>query len=160
MLRRTLRAIAFSLLALPSTGCHHHLFGSKAVHTDGWQIQGADEIHIIHRRARYPAWAGSELTYADVVLETRADGEVVHRRTLARREQTAILKDGPFKLGVLEARSTPGRDRVWIVDREAHRVIASHDRRTKITTGINEQAPAWAGADAGDVLERLPPRRP
>ena len=61
MPRRTLIVIAFSLLALPSAGCHH-AFGSKAVHADGWQIQGADEIHIIRRRAQYPAWAGSELT--------------------------------------------------------------------------------------------------
>ena len=155
MPRKTLSAIALSLLALSSTGCHH-TFGSKAVHASGWKIQGTDEIHIIHRRARYPAWAGAELTYADVVLETRADGEVVHRRTLARRERVEVLKDGLIKLGALEARSTPARDRVWIVDREAHRVIASHDRRTKITTGIREQAPAWAGLDVGDVLDRVP----
>ena len=156
MPRKTLTAIAFSLLALPSAGCHH-AFGSKAVHADGWKIQGTDEIHIIHRRARYPAWAGSELTYADVVLETRTEGKVVHRRTLARRERVEVLKDGLIKLGALEARSTPERDRVWIVDREAHRVIASHDRRTKITTGIREQAPAWAGPDVGVILERVPP---
>lgn len=156
MPRRPLTAIAFSLLVLPSAGCHH-AFGSKAVHADGWKIQGTSEIHIINRRTRYPAWAGSELTYADVVLETRTDGEVVHRRTLARRERVEVIKDGPIVLGALEARSTPARDRVWIVDRDAHRVIASHDRRTKITTGIREQAPAWAGADVGDILERVPP---
>ena len=156
MRRKTLTAIAFSLFALPSAGCHH-AFGSRAVQADGWKVQDTSEIHVIRRWARYPTWADAELTYADVVLETRADGAVVHRRTLARREQVEVLKDGPIKLGVLEARSTPERDRIWIVDKDARRVIASHDRRTKITTGIGEQAPSWAGPAVGDILERIPP---
>lgn len=156
MRRRTLTALAFSLFALPSAGCHH-AFGSKVVQADGWKVQGASEIHVIRRSARYPTWADSELTYADVVLETYARGKIVHRRSLARREQAEVLKDGPIKLGVLEARSTPERDRIWIVDTDARRVIASHDRRTKITTGIGEQAPSWAGPDIGDILERIPP---
>ncbi len=156
MRKTILTAVAFLLFALPSAGCHH-AFGSRVVQADGWRIQGANEIHVIRRSAHYPTWADSELTYADVVMETYAGGKIVHRRTLARREQVEVLKDGPFKLGVLEARSTPERDRIWIVDRDAHRVIASHDRRTRITTGIGEQAPSWAGPDVGDILERIPP---
>ncbi len=156
MRSRTLTAIAFSLFVLPSAGCHH-AFGSRVVIADGWKVQNTSEIHVIRRWARYPTWADSELTYADVVLETYAGGEVVHRRTLARREQIEFLRDGPIKLGALEARSTPERDRIWIVDRDAHRVIASHDRRTRITTGIGEKAPSWAGPDVGDILQRIPP---
>lgn len=156
MRRRTATAIACSLFALPSAGCHH-AFGSRAVTVDGWKVQNTSEIHVIRRSAHYPAWADSKLTYADVVLETYAGGKVVHRRTLARREQAEFLKNGPIKLGVLEARSTPERDRIWIVDKDARRVIASHDRRTRITTGIGEQAPSWAGPDVGDILQRIPP---
>ena len=153
MRTRMLTAIPLLLFTLASGGCHH-VFGSRSVRVDGWKIQDNNEVYVIQRASHFPAWADSELTYVDVVLETRSGGRVVHRRTLARREQSELLEEGRIKLGILEARSNAERNRVWIVDKNSQRVIASHDRLTKITTGLDEQAPSWASPAEGVMLER------
>ncbi len=73
MRTRMLTAIPLLLFTLASGGCHH-AFGSKTVQVYGWKVQDNNEVYVIYRTSQYPAWADSELTYVDVVLETRTGG--------------------------------------------------------------------------------------
>jgi hypothetical protein len=81
----------------------------------------------------------------------RRGGSVAH--VVARRgaEQRKDLRE--FKFGQLEARSDVARDKVWFIDTDASRVIATLDRETGATTGPDEQPPPWATLTGGVRLE-------
>ncbi|MCZ6683003.1 MAG: hypothetical protein O7B26_07455, partial [Planctomycetota bacterium] len=63
-------------------------------------------------------------------------------------------RNGPIPVGDYEAHADESRQRLWIVDRKINRIIATHDCKTKTTSGPRERPPAWARPDEGDVLAR------
>ncbi len=150
----SLRIVLICIFSTSAFGCHH-AFGAKSINRDGWVIDDGEEMYVTHRISQYPGWADPELTYSDVVLDLQSDGKTIHRRTLGRREQLDMRNLGPFRLSNLEARTDSSRQRIWLVDKDASQVIASHDRLTRATTGLGEQPPAWAQAEGGVVLKRV-----
>jgi hypothetical protein len=62
-----------------------------------------------------------------------------------------------FRLGELEGRRDASGRKVWVVDKEAGRVIATVDLDTGATTGVKDDPPDWAQMDGGIVLRTIPP---
>ena len=154
-IRKAITMLIMAVACLGSVGCHH-AFGSRTVISEGWIVDNKVQVYLIRRVSQYPAWADPELTYSDVTLEMRSGGTIIHRRTLGRREQREMRELGPIQLGRLEVRSASDHEEIWVIDNDARRVIASHHRATKATTGLGKQAPQWAKTDQGVVLERVP----
>ena len=66
-------------------------------------------------------------------------------------------KDAPgYEFGELEARTDETGRKVWIMDKDTGRVIASADCDTQVLTGPDDEAPLWANRGAGTVLEPAP----
>jgi hypothetical protein len=85
----------------------------------------------------------------------RPGGSIVH--TVARRGAKDSKSLEQFKFGRLEARSNTARDRVWFIDTDASRVVATLDCGTGATTGPDDQPPPWATLDGGVRLEPIKP---
>ncbi|MHC4089674.1 MAG: hypothetical protein ACYSUQ_04015 [Planctomycetota bacterium] len=148
------------LLALSScvgaVGCHH-AFGNKEVFKTVYILRDGTQVGLIQRVSDYPDWADAELTYSDVSLELQADSEIIHRRILGRREHDDMRRHGPLRLDSFEMRIDSNQHKLWVVDKAAGRVVASHDRETKATTGFGEQPPAWADPHQGVSMGPAPP---
>ena len=78
-------------------------------------------------------------------------GSSVH--VLSRRGGQDSARSGSFRLGQLEARSTALRDKLWIVDLSASRIIATLDLHTMESTGPEDEPPLWATPGDGERLE-------
>ena len=97
--------------------------------------------------------------YRKLILAFSADDAVVVNRVIGERGVRRGERPAGFQLGELEGRTDADRQRVWIIDREAGRVIASVDCKTKLVTGWQEPPPTWATLDGGTVIESMIPIR-
>jgi len=59
---------------------------------------------------------------------------------------------GEFDLHDLEVRADGSRSKVWFVERDTDRIIATLDRETGRTTGPDDEPPTWATPDGGERL--------
>ena len=96
----------------------------------------------ISRRGR-TSWYGQPTFLSDVQVD-RVVGE--HWRDVPT-----------FRLGELEGRRDASGRKVWVVDKEAGRVIATVDLDTGATTGAKDDPPGWAQMDGGIVLRTILP---
>jgi len=76
-------------------------------------------------------------------------------RVVARRGEQDRSGVRRFQLGRLEARSDAARDKLWIVDLDAGRIVATLDLDTMKTTGPDDEPPAWATLTGGVRLEPI-----
>jgi hypothetical protein len=83
----------------------------------------------------------------------RPAGDTVH--VVARRDGQDMNSVERFKLGRLEARSNAAREKLWIVDLDASRVVATLDLDTTKTTGPDDEPPAWATPTGGVRLKPI-----
>ena len=91
-------------------------------------------------------YAALSLCVADPDRRVCSGGEV------ARLGWESSSNVAGFQFGKLAARTDAGRQRVWIVDTDARRVIASLDCTTGDRTGPCDEAPPWATLEGGTPL--------
>ena len=92
----------------------------------------------------------------ELCLQIVSDRRVVRQWTIARWEDGPRPKSAGISLAHLEARADASRQRIWVVDTNGKRVVASVDLRTGGTTGIEDAAPRWAKLAGGTVLKKAP----
>ena len=97
--------------------------------------------------------------YSRLILALSADDAIVVNRVVGQRGVRWGERPAGFQLGELEGRTDAARQRVWIIDREAGRVIASVDCKTKLATGWQEPPPTWATLDGGTAIVSMIPIR-
>jgi hypothetical protein len=99
---------------------------------------------------------GPDHNYAELRLfvESDKDGPMAGG-VVARRGNTFGCEVESFQLGEVEARADDAREKVWLVDKEAQRVVATLDCATGATTGPDDQPPTWATLDGGVRLEPI-----
>ncbi|MBN2563234.1 MAG: hypothetical protein JXQ75_20115 [Phycisphaerae bacterium] len=59
---------------------------------------------------------------------------------------------GQLRFQDVEARTDEARQKVWFVERATGRVLATLDLATRMTTGPDDEPPAWATPDGGLLL--------
>ncbi len=141
------------------------LWPAHIARLDGDRTIHLEEYVQYNAALRGPRYNFAELTLAVVPENATSEAPVCKGGVcrpggsivcvIARRgaEDWKDLKQ--FKFGQLEARSDSARDKVWIVDRDASRVVATLDCGTGATTGPDDQPPAWAAVDGGARLEPI-----
>ena len=55
----------------------------------------------------------------------------------------------------VEARADSSGHRIWLVDKQTGRVVASADLGTKSFTGPDDESPSWARSDGGTLLTSI-----
>jgi hypothetical protein len=96
---------------------------------------------------------GPESNYAALQLRLMESDRLVVDHTIARRPGSpdAVHR---FRFGGIEGRTDESRQRVWLVDSETRRVIATLDCSTGNVTGPDDPQPAWATSEGGVVLSK------
>ncbi len=78
--------------------------------------------------------------------------QVVFRQGLEHwGDQAALRRD----FDNVEARADSSGHRIWLVDKQTGRVVASADLDTKSLTGLDDESPSWARPDGGTVLTSI-----
>ena len=150
-------AILPGLVCIMNAGCAP-LFQASRIH-DVYRGR-LDESRIVRlSETRQVDGMHPEGDYSQLVLALSADDAIVVNRVVGHRGASRGERPAGFQLGELEGRTDADRQRVWIIDREAGRVIASVDCKTKLVTGWQEPPPTWATLDGGTVIESMIPIR-
>jgi hypothetical protein len=159
MCAKTCRMIVFATATICLTNLGCAVFECKGL----WPAHKAvlDESRTV-RLAYYVqhnmVLRGPQHNYAELSLFVEADKEgPMAGGVVARRGSTLGCQVNSFQLGELEARADDARERVWLVDKDAKRVVASLDCGTGATTGPDDRPPPWATLDAGVRLEPIKP---
>jgi len=113
-------------------------------------LDDGSTVKLFRRRTWNTIIPGPDYNYAELSLlvESDKDGSTVGG-VVARRGSTFWCQVKPLELGELEARADDPREKVWLVDKEAKRVVGTLDRGTGATTGPDGKPPAWASLDGG-----------
>ena len=78
--------------------------------------------------------------------------QVVFRQGLEHwGDQAALRRD----FDNVEARADSSGHRIWLVDKQTGRVVASADLETESFTGPDDESPSWARSDGGAVLTSI-----
>jgi hypothetical protein len=89
--------------------------------------------------------------YLQLRIEVRPRADLSFERSLkkAAPRRGAL---GKFDLHDLEVRADGSRSKVWFVERDTDRIIATLDRETGRTTGPDDEPPTWATPEGGEQL--------
>ena len=89
--------------------------------------------------------------YFQLRIEVRPRDDLTFERSLKKAEPRRGAL-GKFDLHNLEVRANESRSKVWFVERDTGRIIATLDRETGQTTGPDDEPPTWATPDGGERL--------
>jgi hypothetical protein len=96
-----------------------------------------------------------ERAYEKLTLEVRPRESLHFESMLKSVELRSGAGSRQFDFDEIHVRADESRSRVWFIDSGSGRVIATLDAETGVTTGPGEEPPAWATADAGDLLRAV-----
>jgi hypothetical protein len=139
-----------------SGGCAQNQVGqSTRISDKTWRadLDEYREIQLSCDRIRETIPDEPERRYERLTLEVVPREHLRLNRALKQVEVGRGVPRGQIRYEQVEARTDEARRKVWFVDREAGRVIATLDLETRQTTGPDDDPPAWATPDGGVVLE-------
>src|SRR5262249_31694072 len=113
--------------------------------------QGQTHVDMLSDDAKYNY---RELTLVIGSAGGEAMREIVGKAAIASKEKQSGAGVG-FGLGTVEGRTDRTRQRGWLIDRGANRVVATYDRQTGVATGINEKPPYWATLGGGRPIRAM-----
>jgi hypothetical protein len=111
------------------------------------------EVRLCSYLVRDEDESGTSPLREELTLELRPLPTLEFDCVIRSAELEPGARHGQAWFGEIEVRCDESRMRVWFVDVEAGRVIASLDRNTGVTTGPDDPAPEWASVDGGILLE-------
>ena len=96
---------------------------------------------------------GPVRTYEQLRLAVRPRKHLHFESTLKTVELGPGVPRGQLRYRNVEARTDETHRKVWFVQRDTGRIIATFDREKGETTGPDDKPPAWATPDGGELLD-------
>ncbi len=137
-------------------GCAHTMSSeSTRIRQATWQADLDDyqEVRLSISRVHSHDEGEPARTYEQLTLEVRPRPHLQFESLLKSVELKPGAQRAQLEFDEIEVRADESRSRVWFVDGESGRVIATLDRGTGVTTGPDDEPPAWATVDGGVLLE-------
>lgn len=143
-------------LALSSVGCSSPAGSSTRIRMQTLCSAGLDECREIeltqdHQRDRETG--EPERTYELLRVVVRPRQELRFEQTVKTVELKLGVPRGQCRFQNVEARRDETGQKVWFVQRDTSRIVATLDLLTQETTGPDDVPPAWATPDGGEPLE-------
>lgn len=148
-------AVMVITLGAAMTGCSN-MHNAKCVMSDA---QGSVVVQLEQRRLRTPDCATTRADYSELSMVVWSDGHILDNRLIARRNSSeyATLT---FPMEEYQVRTSSDESKVWVVDTEENKVIATFDLTTKVGTDMYDEHPSWAKVDGGKpVITACPIRK-
>ncbi len=146
---------ATAVLVLASVGCSSAGSSATQIRMKTLCNAGLDECREIALTCdrRWDREAGKpERTYELLRVVVKPREPLLLEQTVKTVELKLGVPAGQCQFENVEARRDEAGRRVWFVQRDTSRIIATVDLTTHATTGPDEEAPAWATADGGKPL--------
>jgi hypothetical protein len=159
MMRQVARYVAVGMaagLVLASAGCSSAGSSSTQVRMQTLYSAGLDdcrEIALTRDRLKDCEAGQPERTYELLRVVVRPRQELSFEQTVKEVELKPGVPRGQCRFENVEARTDESGQRVWFVQRDNSRIIATVDLETHKTTGPDDQPPGWATPNGGRSLE-------
>ena len=95
-----------------------------------------------------------ERKYEQVTLHIYPREHLYFERALKTVELKFGVPSGELRFEDAEARIDESRRKIWFVERDTGRIIATLDLETARTTGPDDEPPSWATPEGGAPLEQ------
>jgi len=148
-------------LAFVSAGCLSPGYHSESTSTRlrdawwRWNLNECQEVRLSCDFVRDRTSGHPERKYEQFVLRVNPRRHLRFERTLKTVELVRGARRGQIRFEEIEARTDDTHQKVWFVESETGRILATLDRATGNTTGPDDPAPAWATQDGGVPLESI-----
>ena len=143
-------------LVLASVGCSARTTWSTRTRMQTLCSAGLDEcreIALTHDRLRDRETGEPERTYELLRIVVKPRQRLSFEQTVKSVELKFGVPRGQCRFEHVEARRDQTGQKVWFVQRDTGRIVATLDLLTYATTGPDDEPPAWATPDAGQPLK-------
>jgi hypothetical protein len=94
-----------------------------------------------------------ERKYEQLVLRVRPRRSLHFKQVLKTVERKPGVASGELRFENVRGRTDETRQKVWFVETETGRILATLDRQTGRTTGPDDEPPSWATPEGGLPLD-------
>lgn len=160
MTRWTVQFGVFGLLAgvlFASIGCSSPGGSSTRTRMATLCRAGLDdcrEIELTYDHLRDREAGEPERTYEQLRIVVRPRAPLSFEQTVKSAEVKLGTPQGQYRFENVDVRRDKTGRKVWFVQRDTSRIIATLDLDTHATTGPDDEPPAWATPDGGAPLPR------
>ncbi|MBN2566307.1 MAG: hypothetical protein JXB46_11410 [Candidatus Eisenbacteria bacterium] len=138
-----------------SLGCAHSISSeATTIRQATWQADLDDcrEVRLSVNRVYEHERGEQARAYEQLTVELRPRSYLSFESVLKSIELAPGQQRGRLRFDGIEVRADESRSKVWFVDVGSGRVVTTLDRDTGVTTGPDDEPPAWAIADGGILL--------
>lgn len=158
MMRQAMRCAVVGLMAglvLASVGCSSAGSSATQIRMQTLCSAGLDEcreIELTYERSWDRDAGKPERAYDLLRVVVKPREMLSFEQAVKSVELKPGVPEGQCKFENVEARRDESGRRVWFVQRDTSRIIATVDLTTHATTGPDDEPPAWATPDGGKPL--------
>lgn len=91
--------------------------------------------------------------YEQLMLRVTPRDDLRERRALKTIDLVPGASRKQLRFENVQARTDDTRTRIWFVETETGRILATLDRETGVATGPDDTPPSWAISDGGVLIE-------
>jgi hypothetical protein len=146
-----------TIVIVTSAGCATPETSSTRIRMQTLSSAGLDscrEIQLTRDRVLDRESGQPEREYEVLRIVVKPREHLNFERTVKQVELKYGLPRRPCHYENVEARSDESHQRIWFVQRDTGKIVATVDLATDATTGPDDEPPAWATPDGGRRLER------
>ena len=111
------------------------------------------EIELTYDRLRDREAGEPERAYELLRIVVKPRQRLHFEQTVKTVELEFGVPRGQCRFKDVEGRTDESGQKVWFVQRDTSRIVATLDIETHETTGPDDEPPAWATPDGGEPLE-------
>jgi hypothetical protein len=147
--------VATSCLVVVVVGCAPTRTSSRTrIHTiSEGTLDECREVALSYDVLQEREGTQPERKYEQLILRIYPRKHLSYERTLKSVEMKPGVPSGQLRIESAEARIDQAREKVWFVEPDTSRILATLDLQTGRTTGPDDEPPAWATPDGGMPLE-------
>ncbi|MHC4234321.1 MAG: hypothetical protein ACYSUQ_04315 [Planctomycetota bacterium] len=143
-------------LVLASVGCSSPAGSSTRIRMQTLCSAGLDEcreIELTYDRLRDREAGEPQRAYELLRIVVQPRQQLSFEQTVKTVELKFGVPRGQCRFENVEARRDETGQKVWFVQRDTSRIVATLNLQTHETTGPDDEPPAWATPDGGEPLE-------
>ncbi len=151
----TVALFSASLLII-ATGCTAPYTSTRTVNRQNIyraELECCRDVYLSHDLTSESENRGLKRHYEEITIRIEPREVPEFEATVKKVDRPMGLRGRSLEIGTIEARCNESQSRIWFVDKDAGRVIATVDRVIGQTTGPDDEHPGWADPNGGTRLK-------
>ena len=144
----------FGVVTLATMGCALFQNTTSVVVYRG-EVEATRSIEVRREVGRNAVTADPARNYDVLTVYAKEGNQIAFSRRIGHSAPDSDLDFEQLQSREWEGRTDSLRQRVWLIDKERQRVMASIDWEEHVITGPEDSQPAWARLDGGIELKNV-----